>query len=413
MKPLLVFTDPKAQTWDHSRWWPNIEQRLRIEPMKWRLTLHIPPLETYLNKKFIIWKNINPGWAIHILRSDKILAEDIDYYGGGANAGFTCWNNGDLTFRRFSVDIPPGSNRLFASAGGSHAMQNRGTFTVEDCNFAWLDDDSINNGTTHMRVHQQIDPKTILIEEHTSPMPFQKGDTIAIWDWFDKMERSRAKLLEFERFRENDKTFVRLTLDTEMKVLHPVGGEGLPSKADWNGKGRFEEYDGIDRVVDLETCGKMVIRGCRFQNMRARNILIKTMDSIIENNTFYNTHMCSILVGPEFYWAEAPQVENLIIRNNRFVNIDGCSINIGCHHSEKSRDNKNIVIEGNSFENYGAVGGVGISGRQGTAVLIRNTDGVVVRNNTFGKPAKTAPDDVKPLVIEASENVTVENNKGL
>ena len=50
--------------------------------------------------------------------------------------------------------------------------------------------------------------------------------------------------------------------------------------------------------------------------------------------------MCSILVGPEFYWGEAPGVRNLVIRNNRFVNIDGSSIDIGSHPSEASRDNK-------------------------------------------------------------------------
>ena len=106
--------------------------------------------------------------------------------------------------------------------------------------------------------------------------------------------------------------------------------------------------------------------------MRARNILAKCSNAVIENNMFYNTHMASILAGPEFYWGEAPAVRNLVIRNNRFVNIDGSSINLGCHHSNKSYDNLDILIEGNTFENYGSLGGVGISGRQGTAVSREN-----------------------------------------
>jgi hypothetical protein len=53
--------------------------------------------------------------------------------------------------------------------------------------------------------------------------------------------------------------------------------------------------------------------------MRARCILVKTSDSVIENNTFYNTHMTAILAGPEFYWGEAPAVRNL--RKNELVNL--------------------------------------------------------------------------------------------
>lgn len=147
--------------------------------------------------------------------------------------------------------------------------------------------------------------------------------------------------------------------------------------------------------------------------MRARNILVKCSNAVIENNTFYNTHMTSILAGLEFYWGEAPAVRNLVIRNNRFVNIDGSSINLGCHHSNTSYDNRDILIEGNTFEKYGSLRGVGISGRQGTAVLIRNATGVTVRNNKFGVPAATAPPDAKPLVIEMSKNVVLEGNQGV
>jgi hypothetical protein len=198
-----------------------------------------------------------------------------------------------------------------------------------------------------------------------------------------------------------------------MEVIHPAGSVGLPVKSEYKGGGRFEEFDGIDRIADFQAAGKSIIRNCRFQNMRARGILCKTSNSIIENNTFYNTHMTAILVGPEFYWGEAPAVRNLTIRNNHFINIDGSCINIGCFNSDNSYDNKNILIEGNVFENYGAKGGVGISGIQGTAVLIRNADGVVLRNNIFKPAAPTAPKDSKPVVIEVSKNVIFENNVGI
>ena len=63
LKDFMVFTDPKADTWDHSRWWPSIVTRERISPMKWKFTLTIEPLQTYLGKRFLIWNNVYKGWA--------------------------------------------------------------------------------------------------------------------------------------------------------------------------------------------------------------------------------------------------------------------------------------------------------------------------------------------------------------
>jgi hypothetical protein len=342
-------------------------------------------------------------------RSRDCVAEDIQYYGGGADAGMGVWAcSGTITFRRFRVGVPPGSDRLFAAAGGGQEFQNRGTLVLDGCDISRADDDGVNMGTTYAQVLQQVDPRTLVVEDRG--IPFQPGDTLALWDWFLKKGRSEAKLVQFAR--EGNKA-VRLTLDADVKAEHPAGSPGLPDRATWKGGGRFEEHDGVDRIADFEAAGKLIIRNCRFQNMRARNILVKTSDSVIEGCTFYNTHMTAILAGPEFYWGEAPAVRNLVIRNNRFVNIDGSSINLGCHASDHSFDNRNILIEGNTFEKYGALGGVGIAGRQGTAVLIRNADGVIIRNNTFGPPAPTAPPGAKPLVVEVSRNVSIKGNKGV
>ena len=167
----------------------------------------------------------------------------------------------------------------------------------------------------------------------------------------------------------------------------------------------------MDRVASFQAAGRLVLRDCRFQTLRARNVLLKTSGSLIEGCTFYDTHMCSILVGPEFYWGEAPGVRDLVIRNNRFVNVDGSSIEIGSHPSEASRDNKNILIEGNTFEGYGARGGVGITGQRGTAIRVRNADGVTIRGNAF-RPSPDAPAGAPPVIVEASRNVILTGNDG-
>jgi len=410
LKSLLVFTDPEYFTWDHSRWWPSIKKRERTGPMKWRLTLSIPPLGNYKDKQFIIWNNVYKGWGIVCTNSKNCLIEDVRYYGGGTDCGYGAWKcSGTITYRRFYTGIPEGSDRMFACAAGSMLFHNRCTFILDDCDISRVDDDCLNMGTLFAQVAKQIDPKNIVVKYGN--ITFEKNDTITLWDWFDKKERSQAIVVDVKKL---NRTEVQLSLDKPVQVLHPIGSEGLPKLENWDArKGPFREFDGIDRVASFNAAGKAIIRNCRFQTLRARNLLIKTSNTLIENCTFYDTHMASILVGPEFYWGEAPQVRNLTIRNNKFVNIDGCSINIGCFNSNQSMDNKNILIENNTFESYGAKGGVGISGYQGTAVLVRNADGVIIRNNKFGKPAQTAPKDARPLIVEVSKNVVVEGNTGI
>jgi hypothetical protein len=409
LKNFMVFTDPAAETWDHSRWWPTVDSRQRLAPTKWRFTLSDPPLPTYLHRRWLLWDNTYHGWGVVMDQSQDCLAEDVDYYGGGADAGIQVWQcTGTITYRRFNVGVPRGSDRLLAAAGGGMEFQNRGTVIMDGCNISRVDDDACNMGTTYEKVLRQIDPRTIVIE--AGDVPFQAGDTIALWDWFLKKERSEVKIV---RETPEDDDSVRLVLDSDVNVMHAVGSLGLPDPAKWKGGGNFSEFDGIDRIADFEAVGKLIVRNCRIQSMRARCLLVKTSDSIIENNTFYNTHMTAILVGPEFYWGEGPAVRNLIIRNNRFINIDGCSINIACFDSDNSYDNRNILIEGNTFENYGVNGGVDLSGKQGTAVLVRNADGVIIRNNKFAPPAATAPAESKPLLVEVSRHVVVKDNQGV
>ncbi len=216
LRSLLVWSDPQAPTWDHRQHWPAILGRERIAPMRWRFQLSQSPLPDYSGKRFLIWDNVYKGWGVVATRSQDVLVEDIRYYAGGADAGMAVWNcPGDVTFRRFVVGIPPGSDRLFAAAGGSQQFNNRGTVTLEDCDISRVDDDGVNMGTTFCRVLQQVSPRVILVETQGAAfedVPFQVGDTLALWDWFLKSGRCEAKVIAVEAAGEKT---VRLTLDAD------------------------------------------------------------------------------------------------------------------------------------------------------------------------------------------------------
>ena len=202
LRGFLVWTDPQSPTYDHSRHPPAVLAREQIAPGLWRLRLSDPPLPGYLGKRFLLWDNVYKGWGVVATRSRDVLVEDVRYYGGGADAGMAVWNcPGDVTFRRFVVGVPPGSDRLIAAAGGSQEFNNRGTVTLEECDVSRVDDDGVNMGTTFCRVLAQPAPRVLLVEASGAAfdaVPFQAGDTLALWDWFEKAGRAEATLLAVE-----------------------------------------------------------------------------------------------------------------------------------------------------------------------------------------------------------------------
>ena len=113
--------------------------------------------------------------------------------------------------------------------------------------------------------------------------------------------------------------------------------------------------DGIDRISDLSAVGSAIIRNCRISCRRARPILIKSRDALIENCTIYDSHSPGIQAGSEMYWDEGPQTLNLTVRGCTFENIDTAAVDVGlfADGSDTSLDCKNILIENNVFKNNG------------------------------------------------------------
>jgi hypothetical protein len=420
---LMVFSDPATGTWDHDAAWPpEIQKRERLSPGHWRFTLTRAPEPKYAGKPFVIWRNLYSGWGFALNRSKNIKVQDVAYYAGGGQAGFVINHcEGEIRFTRFSVNVPPGSGQRFASAGGAMVFNNRIHLVIDNCDFALTDDDNINMGTNNSHILAQTGPRTLRIEPGLAD--YRPGDRVEVWDWVAKKARVEAKAVSVI----HDKQWDEISLDRDVKTAR-VGAGPLAEFRAANPKGdihparRANEYDGIDRLVDLDDVGTAVIRNSRFQSLRARNLLIKASDTLVENNVFHDTAMTSILVGPEFYWDEGPAVRHLTIRNNRFENISGSSIFVAAHTTEgefpqhravarpvpESLDNRDMTIEGNTFTNFGHFK-LGIAGRQGVPIYLRNVDGAVIRHNKIEAPDPGSP-EVERILVEGSRNVTRQDN---
>ena len=272
---------------------------------------------------------------------------------------------------------------------------NRGTVTVEDCDFSQIDDDGFNLGTHYVRVVQNLGPQSCLTE--VWPADFKVGDTVILWDWQKKDEKGQAKLTSAQKQPDG-----HWLLEFDKPLAFGTVGEGDPKASH-----KAQANDGIDRITDLESAGKCILRRNKISSMRARCFLVKTGHSIIEDNYFHDTHMPAIIAGPEFFWGEAPELRGLIIRHNTFKNVDAPNISIATFDSPASIANHDVTIEDNTFEDYGHFPVVYMPhDPPGVAIQVRNTDGLIIKNNHIGAPPKENP-GVNPILVETSKNMQV------
>ncbi len=383
----------------------QIKFRKKISEGKWRVTLEGHALEPELkDKNFLIWDDRHRGHAIAGGNNQDLLVEDVTYYGKGT-AGMFSINSGrgESIFRRCIASVPPDSHAWLSCAAGGVFSEMRGALVFDSCVFEKIDDDAADVFTHYVRVLSQTDAHTLVLQRN---LRFEPGDVLAVVDWNRKSERSTAKIVTVTSKADHSCT---VALDRDVEIRRTGAGDGKLISPDARG-------DGIDRVIDYSlACQSAVFRNCRMQSLRARAINLKAQNCVIEGCTFFDCEMPAIAAGPELSWGEGPAVRNLTIRNNQFKRCNADNIDIDCFDAEKecnALDNRNIVIEGDTFENYGAHA-TAYRYTPGCAIHIKNAEGVVVRGNIFGAQGAGAAKDVGKVIVERSKNVSFARSEGL
>lgn len=131
-----------------------------------------------------------------------------------------------------------------------------------------------------------------------------------------------------------------------------------------------------------------VIRNNVIRNNRARGILLKADDGLVEGNLIDGSTIAGIVLAPETYWDEACYSRNVIIRNNiirhvgyamvgPWVDQSGAITITGTRASVPGH--RHIVIEGNTIEDV-----------DGNNLLITSARDVAVTGNHFVRPEWSA-----------------------
>lgn len=409
---LRPFVYPKSGTYQLDRYYSEIVSWQKVGERRWKANLKaFPPEQQWIGKKFLLWNGVQShcfsGWHL-----TDCLFEDITYYGGGGNAGLYLSDlKGTNTFRRFVIGVPPGSNRLLSAAGGGQIFDIRGKLLFDNCDFTKIDDDGLDILGTWTRVVEQREPRTLVLQTQKD---FKTGDHIALWDWQTKQSRLEAIVVEATP---NPDKSITLVLDRDVKVERAGTGDGKPFGMD-------ARDDGIDRVINLDTMGtETVIRNCRFQTFRAKCLNLKANNCTVEGCTFFNSWQPALSASAEWYFQEGPPIRNLTVRDNRFLNCNHSNIDMGANPSSgydkptgvppNSRDSRNILIENNYFADFGSYK-TSVFGKYwtvGDAIHVQNAKGVVIRRNTFGRAAATAP-KVDKIRVNDCDDVVLEKNDG-
>lgn len=166
------------------------------------------------------------------------------------------------------------------------------------------------------------------------------------------------------------------------------------------------------------------IRNNRFTNHRGRALRLMSSDGLVENNHIENIKQAALTIGPEYVgFREAGWVENVTVRRNtiRDSAFDPILLRnaaytpgaISVFHRGETPDtprpvnarHRNIRIEENVIENVG-----------GPAIHVNQSADVVIKDNRIDRANQTPEMSRKnqyglttdrPVAVDASENVTI------
>ena len=222
------------------------------------------------------------------------------------------------------------------------------TVTIDGCEFAYHCDDSVNISGYYSVVTKCDGNRIRVIPAFGRGGLFEPGDTIQILT-FEGQVPPDAKVLAVEAASDPTDEERRRILATNLREpLVNAVKKALVLTLD-----RAVDFSFGTVVISNERMGNgFTIRNCRFGSTRARAMLIKASNGLIENNTVERSNYDAISIYPEYYWLEG-----------------GCS--------------RNVTIRGNTLRNNG--GGIYIGGTSGNGTRLPPDahGGMVLENNTI------------------------------
>lgn len=319
--------------------------------------------------------------AILIQDSDNVRIEGVTIH-AQPGMGIVAHRCNNVTFSGLRVAASPGTY-FSTNTDATHLTSCTGLIKIENSIFEAHGDDAVNIHSYYWSAAKGQDNRymlTIPVNTHAAVLVHP--------DVGDRLEWVNARTLE------------------------PMGSVRVTSvRPDIAAMQAEIELEGdvpaaLDQVIlaDVTRLPKVEIVGNAFLSHRARGVLIKTHNVLIQDNLFFANSGTGVHVAAEGGWREGVPSANVTIRNNRFIangfddgTIHGASaiaVNIDSREKAAKPLHQGLTIEGNIVD-----GGDGER-----CIFISQVEGVTVRDNqlSFCKEA---------IVVEDSLSVEVGNNR--
>ncbi len=333
-----------------------------------------------------------------------------------SSGGFGFFETGGVGGNHYDgVSVKPGPKPQGATADplmsenadGFHSAGTKKGPTIENSLFTRMPDDGIAIHGEYQMVRQSQND-TLTCMRPWPGLPYSVGDRVTLVAKngvpmgeaiVTNVKPLADNLLpplqtDFAHFRDN-RFFFQLTLDKPLKA-----------------------YEG-DVVSNLDQTGNgFILRNNTILDHRARGMLLKARDGLVENNLVDGSSIAGLVMGPEMWWGEANYAQNVVIRGNTFAHCGyattgpwndqaGVLSVLATGDSPVARGHSNIRIENNSFVS-----------NDGVNVVLDGIEYSTFKNNTFlnaqraeNKRGKDRGIDAGALVwIDRAKNLQIEGN---
>lgn len=320
--------------------------------------------------------------TIYLESCTQLHLEDVTIHGAPAFAVLS--RNGHQIDLQ-NVQVVPGKTPLRASvprllssnADGLHFKHSYGEITINNCHTAYTGDDGIILTTAYSPILEKNATNVITVATKSPQETIAPGDAIYIYApkagirenaviqtvtpvALSETEIRSQVAASFPNANLTNSTFEQaflLTLDSNVAT----GRGGIVA----------------NRSGDSS---HSVISNCSINNTRARGILIKASNVLVQKNEVFNSFLPGIQVRPDAdYWMEGDFSHNILIENNNLIR---CSL-------ARYNGYAPIYVSANGFDNWKP--GIGHSN-------------LTIRRNKISTPASAS------ILVEYADNVEIRSN---
>lgn len=234
--------------------------------------------------------------AILVSDSRDVTIEDVRIYHSPTMAVIAQLSR-DITLRRTTVTVPPGSSRLISAvADATHFVNCEGQVLLEDCIFENMGDDALNAHGIYTTV-AAVDSRRLTVKFHHPQQRgvrlYRVGDLIEVAAPSDLRPKATARIREVTSI--NDE-YTCLLLDEELASVQ------------------------VGDVVDVpEKHPDLTVRRVQTGRNRGRGLLIGTRGRVVIEDCVFATSGHAIhIAGDASFWYESGPVRDVSVTGSRF-----------------------------------------------------------------------------------------------